>query len=128
LYCATAIPTPELTANQPWKKQRHFGFWIETTGYLRFAGRLPGCRGEASAYEQLEAFFRFQKRLCVIRIKVMTGIAGVVHYDLGCHRKLSLRFAPSIKLQWWNLPKVPKDYRMELEKRPDGANPFRMPA
>jgi hypothetical protein len=94
LRCAAAIPTPALTADQPGKEQRHFGCWIEAAGYLRFAGGIPGCRGEARACEQFEALFRFQKSPCIICIEVMTGIAGVVHYDLGCHCKLSLKFAP----------------------------------
>ena len=82
---------PELTADQPRKKQGLFHSRIKFARNHRISRSSASCRSEASTRKCLEAALGLQEGLCVLRIEGMPGIAVVVHDDLGCHRH-----APSV--------------------------------
>jgi hypothetical protein len=76
-------------ANQPRVKHRLFRIWIKRSREGNVTTRLPRGRCEAAARQRLEAAFGLRQRFQIFRVKMMTGIACVIHDDLRSHRRIS---------------------------------------
>jgi hypothetical protein len=76
-------------ANQPRVKHRLFRIWIKRSREGNVTTRLPRGRCEAVARQGLEAAFGLRQRFQIFRVKMMTGIACVIHDDLRSHRRIS---------------------------------------
>jgi len=76
-------------ANQPRIKYRLLRIWIERSRDGNVTTRLPRGRCEAVARQRLEAAFGLRQRFQIFRVKMMTGIACVIHDDLRSHRRIS---------------------------------------
>ena len=76
-------------ANQPRVKHRLFRIWIKRSREGNVTTRLPRGRCEAVARQRLEAAFGLRQRFQIFRVKMMTGIACVIHDDLRSHRRIS---------------------------------------
>jgi hypothetical protein len=72
---------PWLAADKPRKKQSLFYSWIKVLVTVTSPEAL-----QAAAVKPFpEAFLCLRERLRVLRIKIVPGIAGMIHHDLGCH-------------------------------------------
>jgi hypothetical protein len=69
---------PELTADEPRKKQGFFHGRIKFAGNHRISRSSTSCRSEASTRKCLEAALGLQECLHVLRIEAMPSIAGAM--------------------------------------------------
>src|SRR5687768_15358603 len=69
-------------ADQPWEKQGLLRGRVEAACYRRFSGRSAHGGGKARTGQLYEALLRLQKRLRIVRIEIVPGVATVVHDDL----------------------------------------------
>jgi hypothetical protein len=79
----------ELAPDEPRKKQRLFCIRVESASNGYFSGSGSNRRGKAGKGQFLEPSLRLRDRPHVLRIEIVPGISGVIHYDLGCHRQHS---------------------------------------
>jgi hypothetical protein len=74
-----------LPADKSRVKQSLFCRRVERSRYLRFAWSGTNRSGKASKREYLKAPFSRRQLLNIFNVKLVPGIAGVIHYDLRCH-------------------------------------------
>jgi hypothetical protein len=78
-------------ANQARIEQGLFRCRIERFRYRDITGGAAYRRGKAKSGQCPKALFSLYKRLEVLGIELMPGIAGMIHYDLSCHCQISFK-------------------------------------